>query len=93
MPTLAAKQDEKPPAKPETAYLQAEINALEQIAELMRRYLEDLREDSDRWRTVFENAQRLLPAPTPATPAALLGPAGERRCRWWTASQQSTART
>jgi hypothetical protein len=87
MHTLATNQDEKPPAQPETAYLQAEIDALEQIAVLMRRYLDDLREDSDRWRTAFENAQRLLPAPTPATPAALLG------CRWWTASQQPTART
>ena len=46
----------------------------------------NLREDRDRWRTEFENAQRPLPVPTVA---ALLGP----RVSVGADCQQPTART
>jgi hypothetical protein len=42
---------------------------LREIGELLRRQLDDVREDRDRWRTQAETAQRLI--------------AGQDRRPWW----------
>jgi hypothetical protein len=50
-----------------TAALEAEINGLRQIGELLRRELDDVREDRDRWRG---QAERLALGPPNATESA-----------------------
>ena len=51
----------------------------------------NLREDRDRWRTEFENAQRPLPVPTVYNASGAARPAGERRCRLPAADSQNLA--
>src|SRR5262245_61081403 len=46
-----------------TQLLEAQLAELRNILADMRRREEDLQRDRDHWRTAFENAQRLLPAP------------------------------
>ena len=60
-----------------TAALEAEIHGLRQIGELLRRELDDIREDRDRWRG---QAERLALAPPHATDATGATPAARP---WW----------
>jgi hypothetical protein len=39
---------------------QREITGLREVSDLLRRQLDDVREDRDRWRSQAEPAQRLL---------------------------------
>jgi hypothetical protein len=61
-----------------TAALEAEINGLRQIGELLRRELDDVREDRDRWRG---QAERLALGPPNATPSAT--PNATAKPPWW----------
>jgi hypothetical protein len=65
------------PTPDATAALEAEIHGLRQIGELLRRELDDLREDRDRWRG---QAGRLALAPPHATDATGATPAARP---WW----------
>jgi excisionase family DNA binding protein len=64
--TLDATSETPPDTK---AVLDAQLAGLREVAELLRRQLEDVREDRDRWRGQAESAQRLITH-------------GERRS-WW----------
>jgi excisionase family DNA binding protein len=57
-----------------TAALEAQIAGLREIGELLRRQLDDVREDRDRWRSQAER----LALPGPVTPAAPVA-----RTSWW----------
>jgi excisionase family DNA binding protein len=63
--TVAETHREEQDATPDvTPLLEAQINALRQVSELLRQQLDDTREDRDRWRA---QAERLaLPAPATA---------------------------
>jgi excisionase family DNA binding protein len=55
-----------------TGVLEAQVAGLREIGELLRRQLEDVREDRDRWRSQAEAAQRLITSQ-----------AGGDRRPWW----------
>jgi hypothetical protein len=80
--TVAETGDAAHHATPDaTAALEAEMNGLRQIGELLRRELDDVREDRDRWRG---QAERLALGPPNATPNAtprLLDATAKRP--WW----------
>jgi hypothetical protein len=49
----------------ETALFEAQIAALRETSELLRRQLDDVRDDREHWRTMAEASQRLLAPPEP----------------------------
>jgi excisionase family DNA binding protein len=79
--TVSETHREEQDATPEvTPLLEAQINALRQVSELLRQQLDDIREDRDdiredrdRWRAQAER----LALPAPATPVA------SRSRPWW----------
>ena len=60
-----------PDATGATAVLEAQVAGLREIGDLLRRQLDEVREDRERWRSQAEAAQRLI-----------TGPSQERR-PWW----------
>jgi excisionase family DNA binding protein len=84
--TGAMTQSATPMERPETAALEAQIDGLKQVAELLRAQLTDALSQRDRWQ---QQAERLavLPAPQPPaeTPARAAEPAEQpsRLRRTW----------
>jgi hypothetical protein len=66
------------PEQAAIAVLEAQIAGLKELAEVLRRQLDDVRADRDHWREAHSATQRLLPGPTPedALPAHWPRP-------WW----------
>ena len=60
-----------PPDTAATAVLEAQIAGLRDTAELLRRQLDDVRQDRDAWRETAQAGQRLLAAPA------------RKSWRWW----------
>jgi hypothetical protein len=58
-----------PDATGATAVLEAQVAGLREIGDLLRRQLDEAREDRDRWRSQAEASQRLIP--------------GQVRRPWW----------
>jgi excisionase family DNA binding protein len=69
-----ARAAEQAPAHDATAVLEAQIAGLRETADLLRRQLDDVREDRDHWRTAAQATQRLLEAPAQAA---------QPTHRWW----------
>jgi hypothetical protein len=55
--------DPLPPATGREQVLEAQIAALRELAEVLRRQLDDVRDDRDHWRGMAEDHQRLLAPP------------------------------
>jgi hypothetical protein len=86
--THRAEQDATPDVTP---LLEAQINALRQVSELLRQQLEDsrkdrddVREDRDRWRSQAER----LALPAPATPIPHVPTRAVASRPWWMASDR-----
>lgn len=67
----SVKQDATALERAETAALQAQIDSLRQIGELLRTELDDVRKDRDAWRSQADKL--LLTHSTPAEPAKPTG--------------------
>jgi excisionase family DNA binding protein len=86
----------KPETVGATAAMEAQIAGLREIGDLLRRQLDEVREDRERWRSQAEAVQRLIPGPkdperrshTEAGPEERDRPrpqteAGQDRRPWW----------
>jgi hypothetical protein len=66
--TVTATGPTAPPATPTTTgatvALEAQIAALREVGELLRRQLDDVREDRDRWRGQAERLALIIPPPS-----------------------------
>jgi hypothetical protein len=69
-----------PPETAGTAALEAQITGLREVGELLRRQLDDVKEDRDRWRG---QAERLALGPPNATPSATPNREEPRSWRFW----------
>jgi hypothetical protein len=63
-----------PEKRDETALLEAQLAGLKEVAELMRRQLDDLRQDRDAWREQAQTGARLLTHEKAA---------GDKALPWW----------
>jgi excisionase family DNA binding protein len=73
-------------AKPDasaTAVLEEQIAGLREIGDLLRRQLDEVREDRERWRSQAEAVQRLITGPEERNRWRPRPEAGPDRRRWW----------
>jgi len=66
---------------PDTVALEAQIDGLKRVADLLQRQLDDALGQRDKWQEAFQQQQRVLPMPQPATPETPRS--WRRRPRWW----------
>jgi hypothetical protein len=66
-----------PDATGATAVLEAQVAGMREIGDLLRRQLDEIREDRDRWRSQAEASQRLI------TDRSQTEAAGRDRRPWW----------
>jgi hypothetical protein len=65
-----------------TAALEARIAGLHEIGDLLRRQLDEVREDRERWRSQAEAVQRLITGPEERNRRSQTEAARDHR-RWW----------
>jgi len=66
---------------PDTVALEAQIDGLKRVADLLQRQLDDALGQRDKWQEAFQQQQRVLPMPQPATTET---PRSWRRAlMWW----------
>jgi excisionase family DNA binding protein len=73
----------KPEATGATAALETQIAGLREIGDLLRRQLDEVREDRERWRSQAEAVQRLITGPEERDRRRSQTEAGQDRRPWW----------
>ena len=73
----------KPETVGATAAMEAQIAGLREIGDLLRRQLDEVREDRERWRSQAEAVQRLIPGPKERDQSRLQTEPDQDRRPWW----------